>query len=76
MDINEITNGKLSVKDAAIAAGLTVQAVYKWERSGKVPADHVIAIARATDWQITPHDLRPDIYPHPEDGMPKEQEAA
>lgn len=76
MDINEITKGSLTVKEAAEASGLSVQAVYKWEKSGRVPADHVIAIARATGWQVAPHDLRPDIYPHPEDGMPKEQEVA
>jgi hypothetical protein len=31
----------------------------------------VLNAAAATDWQVTPHDWRPDLYPHPDDGMPK-----
>lgn len=26
--------------------------------------------AAATDFQVTPHDLRPDLYPNPTDGIP------
>ena len=76
MNIQDISKGLLTVKAAAGVCGISVQAVYKWERSGRVPPEHVISLCRETDWQITPHELRPDIYPHPLDGMPKEQEAA
>lgn len=31
--------------------------------------------AAATEYQVTPHDLRPDLYPNPRDGLP-EQTAA
>ncbi|MBL2607392.1 Cro/Cl family transcriptional regulator, partial [Klebsiella pneumoniae] len=24
------------------------------------------------DWQVTPHELRPDLYPNPTDGLPKD----
>lgn len=37
----------------------------------KVSADYVLKVAEATDWQITPHELRPDLYPHPQDGLPE-----
>ncbi len=76
MEIKEITKGKLTVKDAALICDLSVQAIYKWEKTGKVPPGHVIAISRATGWLVTPYDLRPDIYPHPDDGLPKIHEAA
>lgn len=46
-----------------------------WLKSGKVPADMVIPVAKAVDWKLTPHQIRSDIYPHPSDGLPK-QEAA
>ena len=36
----------------------------------KVGSDYVIAVAEAVEWKITPHELRPDIYPHPDDGLP------
>ena len=41
--------------------GVRYQAVQKWLRRGKVPAERVIAIEAATG--VSRHDLRPDIYP-------------
>lgn len=49
--------------------GVSYQAVRKWERGG-VPPDRVLALARVTGWRVTPHQIREDIYPHPEDGLP------
>jgi DNA-binding transcriptional regulator YdaS (Cro superfamily) len=34
------------------------------------PAEAVIPIAEITTWQVTPHELRPDLYPNPTDAMP------
>lgn len=34
------------------------------------PAEAVLAICAAVGWQVTPHELRPDIYPSPADGLP------
>lgn len=42
-------------------------------RDKKVPAEVVIAIAEALDYRVTPHALRPDVYPYPGDGMPRER---
>lgn len=44
------------------------QHVSLWLRT-RLSADYVIAVARAVDFRVTPHELRPDMYPHPEDGM-------
>ena len=38
----------------------------------RVGAEFVIDVSGAADWQVTPHDLRPDLYPHPQDGLPNE----
>lgn len=46
--------------------------VSKWIRDG-LPAEHVLWLARETDWRWTPHQLAPDLYPHPDDGMPEER---
>jgi DNA-binding transcriptional regulator YdaS (Cro superfamily) len=43
--------------------------VSKWRANG-VPAERVIELCSFTDFQVTPHHLRPDIYPHPDDGLP------
>jgi DNA-binding transcriptional regulator YdaS (Cro superfamily) len=38
-------------------------------RDKKVPAEAVIPIAEALNYEVTPHQLRPDVYPDPQDGM-------
>ena len=70
MNIEKITG--LKVRQIADACELTVQAVYKWEKNGEIPADYVLRICQAAKWQKSPHALRPDIYPNPEDGIPKD----
>jgi len=53
--------------------------VWKWLNALKgetPPPEYVIPIAIATSWRETPHELRADIYPHPQDGMPRITEAA
>lgn len=47
---------------------ISVQAIAKWK---VVPAERVLAVAEASEWQVTPHQLRPDLYPHPDDGLPE-----
>ncbi|MBL1626970.1 Cro/Cl family transcriptional regulator, partial [Klebsiella pneumoniae] len=32
----------------------------------------VLNACRVLDWQVTPHELRPDLYPNPTDGLPKD----
>ena len=39
-------------------------------RDGYVPAEWVIPCCQAVNWQVTPHQLRTDLYPHPHDGLP------
>jgi DNA-binding transcriptional regulator YdaS (Cro superfamily) len=41
--------------------GVTPQRIYNWRRSGKIPANQVLAIERATG--VSRHSMRPDIYP-------------
>jgi DNA-binding transcriptional regulator YdaS (Cro superfamily) len=62
-----------SQADAARALGVTRQAMQLWvESDSQVPPDRVLSIAGALGWSVTPHDLRPDIYPFPTDGLPPE----
>lgn len=67
----------ISTAQLAKELGISFQAVNKWDR---VPADRVLDVARACDWLVTPHQIRPDLYPNPTDAMPvkrrrKQQEA-
>lgn len=56
-----------------LAELLTVSAmtVSHWRNRyrGIVPADRVLQIYAVTG--VTPHELRPDLYPNPSDGLPK-----
>jgi hypothetical protein len=51
--------------------------VYQWEkRDLKVSHDFVIPVAAAVEFKVTPNQLRPTLYPHPEDGLPPEMRLA
>lgn len=65
----------VGLKPLASAIGVSYQAVQKYEEAG-VSAERVLAISTATNWQVTPHQLRPDIYPNPQDGLPDDMRAA
>lgn len=68
MDIKKI----ISKAGGPIALGrrlkLSRGAVSQW---AVVPAERVLFVAAATDWQISPHEIRPDLYPNPHDGLPE-----
>jgi len=51
------------------AVGVSKMAVSLWKKNG-VPSTRVIQIYKATG--VTPHDLRPDLYPNATDGLPKQ----
>jgi len=42
---------------------------WKKRHQGTVPSDRVLQIHGVTG--VTPHELRPDLYPNPTDGLPK-----
>lgn len=53
--------------------GIKPMSVSRWKNryQGVVPADRVLPIFTATG--VTPHELRPDLYPNPTDGLPKQE---
>lgn len=56
---------------AARALRVSGEAVRKWLRDG-IPAERVLEVSRVAEWRVTPHELRPDLYPNPTDGLPAE----
>lgn len=50
--------------------GVSKMAVSLW-RSNGIPAERVLKVFEATG--VTPHELRPDLYPNPSDGLPKQE---
>lgn len=59
-----------STKKFAQAIGISEQAVGKWKNKyhGRIPADRVQQVYLLTG--VTPHELRPDLYPNSTDGVP------
>lgn len=43
--------------------GLKPQAVQRWCKSGKVPAERVLDVERVVAARVTRYELRPDLYP-------------
>lgn len=50
---------------------VTQSAVAQWVAGVPIKAERVLDAAAKTGWKVTPHDWRKDLYPHPDDGMPK-----
>ncbi len=51
--------------------GISQPHVWHWlHKAERVPAEHVIAIEKATGGKITRHELRPDLYPASESPRP------
>jgi hypothetical protein len=40
-------------------------------RDGKVPPEWIIPCCISVDFKVIPHQISPDIYPHPDDGLPE-----
>ncbi|WP_337234902.1 transcriptional regulator [Proteus terrae] len=48
------------------------QSVFNWIKNNKVPAERVIQLCELGGWVVSPHQLRPDLYPNQTDGLPKQ----
>lgn len=51
--------------------GTKPQTVHLWFKNG-VPAPKVLSLCECLEWKVTPHEVAPDIYPNPFDGLPNE----
>ena len=61
-----------TARKMALALGVSSMSVSHWKNrdNGTVPPSYVLPIFRMTG--VTPHELRPDLYPNPTDGLPKQ----
>lgn len=46
-----------------------------WIQRGNIPSEKVLSVSKATEYQITPHQLRSDLYPYQFDGLPQHMRA-
>lgn len=53
--------------------GKRSQTINGWFKD-KVPAEQVLKTSRLLGWAVTPHELRPDLYPNPTDALPEQKD--
>lgn len=59
---------------AELARNIKVAPAYLYQMETgirPISAPRALQIGAATGWSVTPHELRPDIYPNPTDGVPQ-----
>ncbi|EQC1054363.1 transcriptional regulator [Providencia rettgeri] len=64
-------NNLANQSEIARRLGTKPQTVNLWFKNG-VPAQKVLSLCECLGWDITPHEVAPDIYPNPYDGLPNE----
>lgn len=71
LKIIEIVGGQVAL---AKQLGVKQGHIYGWlnENINGINPNYIIPSCAAVNYVVTPHELRPDIYPHPEDGLPAE----
>lgn len=71
----QLVGGQVALADALATKEEPIKQghVWRWLNTTVegIPARHVIPACSAINWQVTPHELRPDLYPHPDDGLPE-----
>ncbi|MEW8042653.1 MAG: YdaS family helix-turn-helix protein [Candidatus Thiodiazotropha endolucinida] len=59
-----------SPSELAKRSQTTPQNISNMRARNRVPSGWVIPVSKATGWAVTPHQIRPDLYPNPTDGLP------
>lgn len=66
---NKITD-QFSQVEIGRRLGCMQQTVSQWLNT-RVPAERVIPLCELLNWEVTPHDIRPDLHPSPISGIPE-----
>lgn len=74
MDIKEIAKrAGMGVVELSIGMGMSRAAASQWD---EVPHDRVLPLCEFVGWKVTPHEVRPDLYPNPADALPDQYRCA
>lgn len=71
-EIKHLIMNLSSQSNLARALGCKQQTVSLW-LNHKVPDGKVLQLSEAVGWKVTPHQIRPDLYPGVFDGLPEKQ---
>jgi DNA-binding transcriptional regulator YdaS (Cro superfamily) len=71
-----LTKSEVSREHLAKLAGVSESLMGHWcNGRRKVRPEQALKIAKLTLYQVTPHQLRPDIWPNPTDALPQKKAA-
>lgn len=70
--LKEKISNTMSRVDIGSHFGISSQAVSKWMSRGKVPSKRVLPLCQILNWSVTPHEIDPEAYPNPTDGIPQQ----
>ncbi|BCU91132.1 hypothetical protein YP72344_26270 [Yersinia pseudotuberculosis] len=74
--VSYLKKQKISQAEFAALVGVSQSFVSQVIAGTYVPRGRkAIDWASATHWEVTPHELNPDDYPYPKDGLPDERAA-
>ncbi|MBF4164815.1 transcriptional regulator [Enterobacter hormaechei] len=62
-----------SARKLSTFLGISSMSISHWKNRdcGVIPPNYIFPIFHITG--VTPHELRPDLYPNPTDGLPKQE---
>ena len=70
MKIKEITKrAGVGVVELSLGLGMSRAAASQW--GDTVPHNRVLEVCEYLGWKVTPHEVRPDLYPNPTDALPE-----
>lgn len=71
-NLKDKVHSRFSQAELGRRIGLPQQVISRWVNGKQqVPAERIIPLCRLLDWEITPHELRPDLHPTPISGIPE-----
>ncbi|HBE9077917.1 transcriptional regulator [Serratia fonticola] len=70
-DLKSKVRSKFSQAELGRRMDLPQQVISRWVNGQQqVPSGRIIPLCTLLGWEITPHELRPDLHPTPASGIP------
>ncbi|MCZ3532533.1 helix-turn-helix domain-containing protein [Klebsiella variicola] len=69
-EIKDLVSRRFTQAEIGQRLNVSQQTVFKWLKK-QVPSGRVIPLCQLMGWEVTPHELRPDLHPTPISGIPE-----
>ena len=69
-EIKDLVARRITQAEIGQRLNVSQQTVFKWLKK-QVPSGRVIPLCQLMGWEVTPHELRPDLHPTPISGIPE-----